>query len=57
MSPQKRMLNLLKTRNLALVERLEWALVGGLVGATGETDAGKCVIVGAPTFIMGERAE
>lgn len=56
-SPQKRMLNLLKIRNLALVERLEWDLGGGLVGVTGETGAGKSVIVGALKLILGERAD
>ncbi|MDC0320863.1 AAA family ATPase [Akkermansiaceae bacterium] len=51
------MLNLLKIRNLALVERLEWDLGGGLVGVTGETGAGKSVIVGALKLILGERAD
>ncbi len=50
------MLTLLKIRNLALVERLEWDLGGGLVGVTGETGAGKSVIVGALKLILGERA-
>jgi DNA repair protein RecN (Recombination protein N) len=50
------MLTLLKIRNLALVERLEWELGGGLVGVTGETGAGKSVIVGALKLILGERA-
>lgn len=50
------MLTLLKIRNLALVDRLEWDLGGGLVGVTGETGAGKSVIVGALKLILGERA-
>jgi len=50
------MLTLLKIRNLALVEQLEWDLGGGLVGVTGETGAGKSVIVGALKLILGERA-
>jgi DNA repair protein RecN (Recombination protein N) len=50
------MLTLLKIRNLALVERLEWDLGGGLVGVTGETGAGKSVIVGALKLVLGERA-
>ena len=33
------MLSLLKIRNLALVERLDWELGGGLVGVTGEAGA------------------
>lgn len=51
------MLTLLKIRNLALVERLEWHLGGGLVGVTGETGAGKSVIVGALKLVLGERAD
>lgn len=50
------MLTLLKIRNLALVDRLEWDLGGGLVGVTGETGAGKSVIVGALKLVLGERA-
>lgn len=51
------MLSLLKIRNLALVEKLEWQLNGGLVGVTGETGAGKSVIVGALKLVLGERAD
>ncbi len=51
------MLTLLKIRNLALVDRLEWDLGRGLVGVTGETGAGKSVIVGALKLILGERAD
>ncbi len=51
------MLSLLKIRNLALVERLDWELGGGLVGVTGETGAGKSVIVGALKLVLGERAD
>ncbi|MGJ8694964.1 MAG: DNA repair protein RecN [Verrucomicrobiaceae bacterium] len=50
------MLTLLKIRNLALVDHLVWELGGGLVGVTGETGAGKSVIVGALKLILGERA-
>ncbi len=50
------MLTLLKIRNLALVDRLEWELGSGLVGVTGETGAGKSVIVGALKLVLGERA-
>lgn len=52
-----RMLSLLKIRNLALVERLDWELGNGLVGVTGETGAGKSVIVGALKLVLGERAD
>jgi DNA repair protein RecN (Recombination protein N) len=51
------MLTLLKIRNLALVDHLEWNLGGGLVGVTGETGAGKSVIVGALKLVLGERAD
>lgn len=51
------MLSLLKIRNLALVERLDWELGTGLVGVTGETGAGKSVIVGALKLVLGERAD
>lgn len=52
----ERMLSYLKIRNLALVERLDWELGAGLVGVTGETGAGKSVIVGALKLVLGERA-
>ena len=41
------MLTLLKIRNLALVDELAWELGAGLISVTGETGAGKSVIVGA----------
>jgi len=51
------MLTLLKIRNLALVDELEWELGPGLIGVTGETGAGKSVIVGALKLVLGERAD
>lgn len=51
------MLSLLKINNLALVDELLWQLDGGLIGVTGETGAGKSVIVGALKLILGERAD
>ena len=51
------MLSFLKIRNLALVEDVTWDLVPGLVGVTGETGAGKSIIVGALKLILGERAD
>ncbi len=51
------MLSLLKINNLALVDQLHWQLGAGLVGVTGETGAGKSVIVGALKLILGERAD
>jgi len=51
------MLSLLKVKNLALVDELEWHLDTGLIGVTGETGAGKSVIVGALKLVLGERAD
>lgn len=51
------MLSLLKIQNLALVEDLAWELGDGLVGVTGETGAGKSIIVGALKLVLGERAD
>lgn len=51
------MLSVLKIRNLALVEDVTWELAPGLVGVTGETGAGKSIIVGALKLILGERAD
>ena len=51
------MLSLLKINNLALVDKLIWHLDTGLVGVTGETGAGKSVIVGALKLVLGERAD
>jgi DNA repair protein RecN (Recombination protein N) len=50
------MLSVLKIRNLALVDDLTWELGSGLVGVTGQTGAGKSMIVGALKLILGERA-
>lgn len=51
------MLTLLKIRNLALVDELVWELGAGLISVTGETGAGKSVIVGALKLVLGERAD
>ena len=51
------MLTLLKIKNLALVEELTWDLGSGLVCVTGETGAGKSIIVGALKLVLGERAD
>ena len=51
------MLSLLKIQNLALVENLAWNVGSGLVGVTGETGAGKSIIVGALKLVLGERAD
>jgi DNA repair protein RecN (Recombination protein N) len=51
------MLTLLKIRNLALVDELVWEPGRGLIGVTGETGAGKSVILGALKLVLGERAD
>jgi DNA repair protein RecN (Recombination protein N) len=50
-------LNLLQIRNLALVEELEWQIAPGFVAVTGETGAGKSIIIGALQLLLGERAD
>ena len=49
------MLSILKITNLALVESLTWDLGDGLVCVTGETGAGKSIIVGAIRLVLGDR--
>ena len=51
------MLSLLKIRNLALVDELYWQPQAGFLGITGETGAGKSVIMGAIELVLGERAD
>ena len=50
-------LTLLRIRNLALVEELEWQMERGFVAITGETGAGKSIIIGALQLLLGERAD
>ena len=50
-------LTLLRIKNLVLVEDLEWQLVPGFVAITGETGAGKSIIIGALQLLLGERAD
>jgi DNA repair protein RecN (Recombination protein N) len=50
-------LTLLRIKNLALVEELEWQLGSGFVAITGETGAGKSIIIGALQLLLGERAD
>jgi DNA repair protein RecN (Recombination protein N) len=47
----------LRIRNLALVEFLEWELEPGFTVVTGETGAGKSIILGALKLVLGERAD
>ncbi|MGI8605209.1 MAG: DNA repair protein RecN [Verrucomicrobiales bacterium] len=51
------MLQSLRIKNLALVEDLTWEVGSGLVCVTGETGAGKSMIVGALKLILGERSD
>jgi DNA repair protein RecN (Recombination protein N) len=50
-------LTLLRIRNLALVDQLEWQVKPGFIAVTGETGAGKSMIVGALQLLLGERAD
>ena len=51
------MLALLKIRNLALVDELVWEPCSGFLGITGETGAGKSVIMGGISLALGDRAD
>jgi len=50
-------LNLLRIKNLALVEEVEWQIAPGFTAITGETGAGKSIIIGALQLLLGERAD
>src|SRR5437764_644618 len=50
-------LNLLRIKNLALVQELEWQIAPGFTAITGETGAGKSIIIGALQMLLGERAD
>jgi DNA repair protein RecN (Recombination protein N) len=50
-------LSLLRIKNLALVEDLEWQLAPGFTAVTGETGAGKSIIIGALQLLLGERTD
>jgi DNA repair protein RecN (Recombination protein N) len=47
----------LHIRNLALVEEMTWVTAPGFVAITGETGAGKSILIGALTLVLGERAD
>ena len=51
------LLNLLRIKNLALVEELEWQIAPGFTAISGETGAGKSIIIGALQLLLGERAD
>ncbi len=50
-------LNLLRIKNLALVAELDWQIAPGFIAVTGETGAGKSIIIGALHLLLGERAD
>jgi DNA repair protein RecN (Recombination protein N) len=50
-------LTLLRIKNLALVEELEWQIGPKFIAVTGETGAGKSIIIGALQLLLGERAD
>lgn len=51
------MLQYLRIRNLALLEEVELEFDGGFIAVTGETGAGKSVLLGALGLLSGSRAE
>jgi len=51
------MLTLLRVKNLALVEEAAVSFEAGLNIITGETGAGKSILIGALTLLLGERAD
>ncbi|MFT5122385.1 MAG: DNA repair protein RecN (Recombination protein N), partial [Verrucomicrobiales bacterium] len=53
----KRMLNTLTVRNIALVEKANITFQPGLNVVTGETGAGKSVLMGSLKMLLGERAD
>src|SRR5260370_24387785 len=50
-------LNLLRIKNLALVEEVEWQIAPGFTAITGETGVGKSIVIGALQLLLGERAD
>src|SRR5437762_13079577 len=50
-------LTLLRIKNLALVEELEWQMGPGFIAVTGETGAGKSISIGALQLLLGDRAD
>ena len=51
------MLQNLHIENYALIEKLDLSLEGGLTVLTGETGAGKSILLGALSMILGQRAD
>ncbi len=51
------MISNLKIRNYALIENLEIGFYSGYITITGETGAGKSILMGALSLILGQRAD
>ncbi|MGA0765884.1 MAG: AAA family ATPase, partial [Ilumatobacteraceae bacterium] len=51
------MLSELRIENLGVIEKLEIVLTGGLTALTGETGAGKTMLVEAISLLVGGRAD
>ena len=51
------MLANLKIKNIALIEEVNIDFKNGLTVLTGETGAGKSIIIDALNFVLGERAD
>jgi len=51
------MIRNLKIRNYALIEQLEIDFIPGFITITGETGAGKSILMGALSLILGQRAD
>ena len=51
------MLAHLAIRDVALIERLDLGFDGGLTVLTGETGAGKSIVIDALALALGERAD
>ena len=51
------MLKRLQIRNYALIRELDVEFTSGLTIITGETGAGKSILIGALSLILGQRAD